>query len=198
MDRLTTDKHVSEMNMMELAYNSLYADENGLARYRDFDTDIDARELARDLMQNYYLWDESDNAVHDDDVFDDEILENLMYGTKEIQGLIALFYRNLWAMADLRERLKQYEDAEENGNIIKFPFKLGGTLYDIYEFIDNYEHPEIYAINASKVEISIDEKGVLYSVDGVDCREKDFGTTLFGSMKEAEAALEKMKSEVQP
>ena len=25
-------------------------------------------------------------------------------------GLIALFYRNLWAMADLWERLKSYED----------------------------------------------------------------------------------------
>lgn len=27
-------------------------------------------------------------------------------------GLLALFYRNLWAMADLRERLKYYEDLE--------------------------------------------------------------------------------------
>ena len=29
------------------------------------------------------------------------------------RGLIATFYQNLWAMAELRERLKYYEDLEE-------------------------------------------------------------------------------------
>ena len=45
MDRLTSDKDVKDMGMVELAYNSCYA-KDGKARYRDYDTDIDARQLA--------------------------------------------------------------------------------------------------------------------------------------------------------
>lgn len=93
-------------------------------------------------------------------------------------------------------RLKEYEDAEENGNLINLPFKLGGTLYDIFEFVEKYKYHEIYAINASKVEISRDEKGILYCIDSCDYREKEFGTTLFESMEEARAAIEKLRNEV--
>ena len=39
MERLTTNKPVSEMNMVELAHNCCYADENMYARYRDFTED---------------------------------------------------------------------------------------------------------------------------------------------------------------
>lgn len=106
MDRLTTDKPVSEMTMTELAYNGCYA-KDGKARYRDYEKDIDAREFARDLVRTY----EAYNLSSDDDVFDDEILEELQFDPMlHSSGLIALFYRNLWAMADLRERLKEYED----------------------------------------------------------------------------------------
>ena len=56
MKRLTTDKPVSEMEMLELAHNSCYVGEDGSARYRDFDTDIDARELARKLMVDFNIW----------------------------------------------------------------------------------------------------------------------------------------------
>lgn len=107
MDRLTVNKPVLEMGMYELAHNSCYIDEDGNARYRDFETDVDARSLARQLLKQYA---DGDDAFTDDDNFDDEMLELLMYGTSTIEGLIALFYRNLWAMADLRETLKRYED----------------------------------------------------------------------------------------
>ena len=33
------------------------------------------------------------------------------------EGLVALYYRSIWAMADLRERLKKYEDAEEQKTV---------------------------------------------------------------------------------
>lgn len=113
MERLTTNKPVSEMGMFELAHNGCYIDENFSARYRDFDTDIDARELTRDIMRGFSLWEIDDDEMLSDEIFDDTIMENLMYGPKELEGLIALFYRNLWAMAELRERLKAYEDLEE-------------------------------------------------------------------------------------
>lgn len=105
--RLTTDKPTKEMGMYELAHNSCYIDKDGNARYRDFDIDVDARVLARELLKKYA---DGDDAFTDDYNFDDEIMELLQYGTRTIEGLIALFYRNLWAMADLRETLKQYED----------------------------------------------------------------------------------------
>ena len=121
MGRLTTDKKVDAMSMCELAHNSCYARE-GKARYRDYDTDIDAREFAKGLMVGYGHWKidglDTDNEIVDDDIFDESITENLMYEPDSTIGLIALFYRNLWAMADLREKLKAYED------IIDDPEKL--------------------------------------------------------------------------
>ena len=112
MRRLTVNKPVEEMNMVELAHNCCY-NKDGYAWYRDFETDIDARELARDLMMNANIWEIDDNEVLSDEIFDEVMYDNLSYGSKEIEGLIALFYRNLWAMADLHTRLKVYEDAEE-------------------------------------------------------------------------------------
>lgn len=106
MERLTSNKSVSEMNMYELAHNSCYA-KDGIARYRGYDTDIDARELAIKLLEKYA---DIPNEFTCDEDFDDFMLDSLQYSTDSILGLIAVFYRNLWAMADLRERLKKYED----------------------------------------------------------------------------------------
>lgn len=116
MERLTTDKPVGEMGMVELAHNSCYSEE-GCARYRDFEKDIDARDFARKLMVAYGLWQDNvncdmsiDSELFFDEDFDEAMLENLVYEPTDIKGLIALFYRNLWAQADLRECLKAYED----------------------------------------------------------------------------------------
>nr|DAU48352.1 MAG TPA: hypothetical protein [Bacteriophage sp.] len=37
MERLTSNKKVSDMSMIELAHNSCYADDERNARYRDYD-----------------------------------------------------------------------------------------------------------------------------------------------------------------
>lgn len=103
--KLTSNKPVKEMGMWELAHNCCYQKE-GIARYRDFKTDIDAREFARRLMKKYT----GIELSQDPDIFADEILDMLQYDTDTIAGLIALLYRNLWAMADLRETLKMYEE----------------------------------------------------------------------------------------
>lgn len=138
MNRLTTNKDVSEMGMFELAHNSCYS-KDGKARYRDFETNIDARELTRKLLVNHA---EEDDAFTCDEDFDDFMLDCLQYGTDDMLGLIALFYRNLWAMADLYERLKKYEDLEEQGKLLKLPCAVGDTVYlrtaceSIYEILD--------------------------------------------------------------
>lgn len=107
MDRLTTDKQTKDMNMYELAHNGSYIDKYGNTRYRDYEIDVDARALTRELLKKYA---EHDDAFADDDDFDNAMMDLLQYGTSTIEGMIALFYRNLWAMAELRETLKQYED----------------------------------------------------------------------------------------
>ena len=105
MERLTADKPVSEMTMVELAHNSCFSKE-GQAFYRDFDREINARQFARQLanMFGYEL-------PHDDEEFDYEIMDDLPI-TENVskREFIALFYRNMWAQAELYEHLKKYED----------------------------------------------------------------------------------------
>ena len=137
--RLTVYKPASDMNMVELAHNCCYVKDRN-ARYRDFEMDMDARDFARNLMTTLT----GDDLPTDDDDFDEEIMENLQYDPFEsVTGLIALFYRNLWAMADLRETLKSYEDAkdkiESRINDIKnssdFPHNFKGQMVENLEWV---------------------------------------------------------------
>lgn len=114
------------MNVLELAYNSCYADKNHNARYRDYELDIDSRKLVRDLVKDMCNEDLSDMS---DEEFDDYMGEMLAVEVDSQIGLLALFYRNLWAMADLREKLKYYEDLEEQGRLLKLPCKVGDIVY---------------------------------------------------------------------
>ena len=120
MERLTSNKNVSDMSMIELAHNSCYADDERNARYRDYEMDMDARDFARNLMVTLT----KDELPISDTEFDVEILDDLAIDPfSDVRGLIALFYRNLWAMANLRETLKKYEDLEEQGRLVKLPIK---------------------------------------------------------------------------
>lgn len=122
MERLTSNKTTSDMNMLELAHNSCCIDEKHNARYRDYEQDIDSRELVRKLVKD--MCDE-DLSYMSDERFDQYMAEMLSVGVSDTIGLLAVFYRNLWAMAELREKLKEYEDLEEQGRLIKLPCKVG-------------------------------------------------------------------------
>ena len=170
MERLTSNKKVSDMSMFELAHNSCYC-KDGVARYRDFENDIDARDLARELV-----WSLADIELsRNNECFDEEIIENLQYDiTKEPIGLIALFYRNLWAMADLRERLKEYEDLEEQGRLVKLPCHIGDSIYSVVED------------GLTIVELK-------FSLDFYARRKNDFGKTVFLTKSEAEEKLKELR-----
>ena len=191
MERLTTNKDVSEMGMYELAHNSCYC-KDGVARYRDFETDIDARDLARELA-----WKLADIELsRDNECFDEEMLENLQYDiTKEPIGLIALFYRNLWAMADLREKLKEYEDLEEQGLLLRLPCKVGDTVYAI----GFNNKPIIY--ESVVLNILITEKEIVFNVKvdefevNSQLKQSMFGKTVFLTQAEADQKLKEMESD---
>lgn len=110
MERLTTDKFTKDMRMYELAHNSCYVGENGAARYRDFDKDVEARDYIRKLMLKYGTWKEDDAEMTDDDSFGESMIDLLFYGEESIEGIIALLYLHMWSKADLHGRLKEYED----------------------------------------------------------------------------------------
>lgn len=191
MERLTTNKNVSKMGMYELAHNSCYY-KDGVARYRDFENDMDARDLARELA-----WSLTDLELsRDNECFDEEMIENLQYDImKEPIGLIALFYRNMWAMADLRERLKEYEDLEEQGLLLRLPCKMGSTLY---QPIDNQIN-EYYIIG---LRFDITRNKFMYEVTyniGLDwynttCDFEYINDVVFLTKEEAEQKLKEMES----
>lgn len=181
MKRITTD-NVKEMGIVDLAHNCCYIGKDGYARYRDFDMDIDARELAKELLKELAKQDvdfESDGDF--DEWIGDRYGED---GIGTIHGLIAMFYQNIWSMAELREKLKRYEDLEEQGRLVMLPCKVGDTVYEIIE----ESVPEHYFyIQSYKVQ-DISAKAVEYADDWAPFSYEN----LYFSKEEAEAALEKM------
>ena len=190
MERLTRNKKVSDMSMFELAHNSCYC-KDGVARYRDFENDIDARDLARELV-----WSLADIELsRNNECFDEEIIENLQYDiTKEPIGLIALFYRNLWAMADLRERLKEYEDLEEQGLLLRLSCNVGDTVYCIEDkkiwdcIVDKVT---ISRINGVWIEVKAPKS--MPDISAIEYTENAFGKTVFLTKDEAEAKLKELR-----
>lgn len=151
MERLTNNKNVSDMSMIELAHNSCYADDERNARYRDYDLDIDARKLVRNLVKDICDEDLSDLSNEE---FDEYMGSMLQYEIDSTVGLLALFYRNLWAMADLREKLKEYEDLEERLN--KVYGECDGLLLRVVEMLE--KHPCVdMANNTLKSRLITDE-----------------------------------------
>lgn len=128
MERLTTNKSVADTSMIELAHNSCYADDERNARYRDYNLDVDSRWLVRNLAKD--ICGEDFKDLSDEEV-DEYMASMLSVGIDSTIGLLALFYRNLWAMADLREKLKYYEDAEEQGLLLRLPISEDAPVYSI-------------------------------------------------------------------
>lgn len=182
MKRLTMD-NLEEMGMFSLAHNCCYIDENGNTRYRDFEIDIDARELAKGLLKEMT---EGKVSFESDEDFDDWM--GCYIGEDGIctqRGLIATFYQNLWAMAELRERLKYYEDLEEQGRLLVLPCKVGDTVYEI---IEETVPNRYFYINEWKVQ-DVSTQSIKYA----DEWESYDYENLYFTREEAEAALERRR-----
>ena len=182
MKRLTMD-NLEEMGMFSLAHNCCYIDENGNTRYRDFEIDIDARELAKGLLKEMT---EGKVSFESDEDFDDWM--GCYIGEDGIctpRGLIATFYQNLWAMAELRERLKYYEDLEEQGRLLVLPCKVEDTVYEI---IEETVPNRYFYINEWKVQ-DVSTQSIKYA----DEWESYDYENLYFTREEAEAALERRR-----
>ena len=191
MERLTSNKKVSDMSMIELAHNSCYADDERNARYRDYEMDMDARDFARNLMVTLT----KDEMPISDTEFDEEILDDLAIDPfSDVRGLIALFYRNLWAMANLRETLKKYEDLEGQGRLVKLPAKDGATAHRECVHIKSTCYHENYKCSECPlIELFCDE--YYKAIDG--CYEEAYASGCLAGMdltkSEAEAKLKGLR-----
>jgi len=188
MERLTVNKNVSEMNMVELAHNSCFAKDRN-ATYRDFECEIDARDFIRKIGKTFGIFEDGCDEMTDNEAFDEVMTDYLQYGYDEKEGLLALLYRNLWAQANLYERLKYYEDLEEKGLLPKLPCKVGDTVYSLDRFCGGYagDCPSRPCEECTDYQLEIYEgKFALKDID-------DFGKTVFLTQAEAEEALKGME-----
>jgi len=195
MNRLTVDKKTEYMTMVELAHNSCFAKDHE-AWYRDFEAEISARDLARNLMCEFGRWDHEDIEVHDDNVFDEVITDNLAEPMYTAVGLIAVFYRNMWAMANLRERLKEYEDAEEQGLLLHLPCEIGTRVWIVGK---RFSHRETVHVGYDHMGEIVEKRDVYRShvSEGKFKLEniKDVGKTIFLTREEAEAKMAEWEAE---
>lgn len=196
MERLTTNKNVPNMSMIELSYNSCYVDDEHNARYRDYDLDIDGRQLVKSLAKDICNEDLTDLS---DEEFDEYMASMLSAGIDSTVGLLALFYRNLWAMADLRTRLKSYEDAEEQGLLLRPPCKVGDTLYRVNK---GAKEPVIMMRVIQLYVKQLHKDRTVIRIDAINDNDmdescyflEDIGEKVFFTREEAETKLKEMES----
>lgn len=87
-------------------------------------------------------------------------------------------------------RLKEICAAEKDGRCVVLPCEIGGKVFDIFEFIENRNSPEIYEYSAKTITVGSDCRGLYFIIDSVIFRSDDFGNTAFTDMKSAENKLE--------
>lgn len=195
MERLTTNKSVADMSMIELAHNSCYADDERNSRYRDYNLDVDIRLLVRNLVKD--ICGEDFNGLSDEEV-DEYMASMLSVEIDSTIGLLALFYRNLWAMADLREKLKYYEDADEQGLLLRLPCKVGDEIFldfagfgkDIDEFTVKDFHLDCFEDGETILfcDYESNDKTLSGQIDVME-----FEKSVFLTRAEAEAKLKEME-----
>ena len=144
-----------------------------------------------------------DIPAESDEELDEIMAEMLFDGPETQEGLLAAFYTAAWAFSALREQLKEYEDADEQGALVMLPCKVDDTLYEI-------DLPEYGAITCKVLRVLAANQRYANATEGEIIRavsvlvlvteghgegssyefcEEDFGKTVFFSREEAEAAL---------
>lgn len=176
MERLTSNSNVSDMSMIELAHNGCYVDNERNARYRNYNLDIDSRELVRNLVKD--ICDEDLTDLSDEE-FDEYMSSMFSVEMDSTIGLLAVFYRNLWAMAELREKLKDYEDLEEQGRLLKLPCK------EVYYIVDK-NNPKYAAVMSKSI-----RDLTVYEIENIDIDGRYFSTE-----ESAEAKLKELRGNI--
>lgn len=140
-----------------------------------------------------------------------EMAELLFDGTSTAEGIVATLYTAVWAFAEIRERLKMYEDtvslerakeltqAEKDGRLVVLPVPVGKNKL-AYALPGSFSrNQEIFTIECERLDgLEIwDNPGheIVVLVDGCEIGESDIGKTVFLTCEEAEEALKKREAD---
>lgn len=125
-------------------------------------------------------------------------MERLTDSNKEIPTLVD----NAEYWLKVYFKLKDYEDLEEQGRLIKLPCKVGDTVYCIFSRYTkctfNNEKFDEYSCQGCEYECDSKKENYVqgmraYSLDWIVTNLKKFGKTLFLTKSEAEARLKELK-----
>lgn len=106
MKRLTSD-NTFEMNMHQLALNQVYIGKDGWVQYVEGpDSECSVCDLVRAASETLGV----ELPMLSDEALSDLLLDWLQYGAEEPEGVVAILYRALCAMAEVRAQLFRYED----------------------------------------------------------------------------------------
>ena len=102
----------------------------------------------------------------------------------------------IWRLPDCgngspTEKLAAYEDAEEQGLLLRLPVPIGTTVYNTTWWDDKYE---IVTVNGKKYSRSVRKHKVTKSTFGL-LDIKEWGETVFLTQEEAEQKLKEMESD---
>lgn len=105
-------------------------------------------------------------------------------------------------VAEYLRKLKEYEDLEEQGRLIKLPCKVGDAVYCIFNrytkcTFSNEEFDE-YSCQGCEYECDSKKENYVqdmraYSLDWIVTNLKNFGKTVFLTKSEAEAKLKELR-----
>ena len=98
----------SDMGNWEMAHNHVFV-KNGEAWYRDFEREVSALNLMREIIGKH--GDPERISGLSDQELNDTLMDDLQYGTDDLDGVFATLYMALWGMAEVRGWLKQHEES---------------------------------------------------------------------------------------
>lgn len=125
-------------------------------------------------------------------------MKRLTNSEKEIPTLIdnAEYWQKVYF------KLKEYEDLEKQGRLIKLPCKVGDTVYCIFsrytKCTPNNEEFDEYNCQGCEYECDSKKENYVqdmraYSFDWIATNLKNFGKTVFLTKSEAEAKLKELR-----
>ncbi len=97
------------------------------------------------------------------------------------------------SLANCEQRLKHYEDLEEQGLLLKLPCKVGNTVYKIFMNCPNNFKPEYCKDHEGSCEKCNHRVPIIISGTFSFQNIKDFGKTVFLTQAEAEEALKRLE-----
>ena len=100
----------SDMGMWELAHNFVFIKDKE-AWYRDFEREVSALNLMREIIGKH--GDPERISGLSDQELNDTLMDDLQYGTDDLDGVFATLYMALWGMAEVRGWLRTRRAASQ-------------------------------------------------------------------------------------